>query len=136
MTKKEKSNGTKPSAENDDDSRSTGRYEGAAKRGRANKRRGYYYEKRLEKLARSAGLTALRNPGSGAYPGFKGDVVLEGQLVEIKSRKSGFAFDEHLEPDRGNRYLVTFDSGRRGAAPIVRMRWDDFVELLRRNDEA
>jgi hypothetical protein len=94
MTKKEKSNGTKPSAENDDDSRSTGRYEGAAKRGRANKRRGYYYEKRLEKLARSAGLTALRNPGSGAYPGFKGDVVLEGQLVEIKSRKSGFAFDE------------------------------------------
>lgn len=102
------------------------------KRGKASKRRGYYYEAKLVKLLRDAGFDAVRNPGSGAYPGFRGDVVLEGKLVEVKSRKSGFAFDEYLEPERGNWCLVTFDSGTVGSEPLVRLRLGTFTELLRR----
>ena len=104
------------------------------KMGRSNKRRGYYYEQRLVKLATAAGIAAVRMPLSGSVKGFEGDVRLNGGRVEVKSRKGGFSMDDILDPERGNDYLVTFTSfsGGRKREPILRMRLCDFFTLYKR----
>jgi len=68
----------------------------ASKRGRANKRAGDYYERRLEKLLVEWGLHCWRVPMSGALKkeGFEGDlkVSVYGRIrkVENKKRETGF----------------------------------------------
>ena len=102
----------------------------ASKRGKANKRRGYYYEKKLEAIALEHALGAQRMPGSGAYKGFPEDVHVAGLRHSVKSRKAGFAFDDELERE-GVFALVTFDSGKRGSDGIVRLKLGVYLRLLR-----
>ena len=98
------------------------------RQGRSNKRKGYYYEAKAVKLALDAGLDAKRQYGSGRVPGLPDDLVIEHEQYEVKSRKAGFAFDEILD-DPTIAALVTFSTAKRGLAPLVRLRFGDYLLL-------
>lgn len=97
-----------------------------ARQGRSNKRKGYYYEKRAADMAVDSGLDAKRQWGSGRVPGLPDDLVIQNEQYEVKSRKSGFAFDEILD-DPTIAGLITFSTAKRGLAPLVRLRYTDYL---------
>ena len=98
------------------------------KQGRSNKRKGYYWEAKAVKLALDAGLDAKRQYGSGRVPGLPDDLVIQNEQYEVKSRKSGFAFDEILD-DPTIAGLITFSTAKRGLAPLIRLRYTDYLFL-------
>lgn len=63
-----------------------------------NKQRGSAFEGKAVKIARDAGLTANKQPGSGVYADYPSDVVIENLLVECKK---GYT----LEKSDGSRYF-------------------------------
>lgn len=98
-----------------------------ARQGRNNRKRGNAAEYRLVNTALEAGLTAKRQPLSGAVKGFEGDVIIEGIRHSVKTSKRGFAYDSELED---NDALVTFHTFTRGKVPVVRIPLPRYLELL------
>ena len=79
-------------------------------------------------MALDAGLEAKRQYGSGRVPGLPDDLVIQNEQYEVKSRKSGFAFDEILD-DPTIAGLITFSTAKRGLAPLIRLRYTDYLFL-------
>lgn len=98
------------------------------KQGRSNKRKGYYYEAKALKMAEAHGLEGKRQWGSGRVPQLPHDLVVEGEYYEVKSRKGGFGFDDILN-DPTIAGLITINTGQRGQAPLVRLKWDHYLLL-------
>ena len=98
------------------------------RQGRSNKRKGYYYESKAVAMALAVGLDAKRVYASGRIPGLPDDLVIEHEQYEVKSRKAGFAFDEILD-DPTIAGLVTFSTAKRGLAPRIRLRYQDYLLL-------
>ena len=98
------------------------------RQGRSNKRKGYYYESKAVQLAHAAGLDAKRQWGSGRVPSLPDDLIIEGEQYEVKSRATGFAFDEILD-DESITGLITFSTAKRGLAPLIRLRYTNYLAL-------
>jgi Holliday junction resolvase len=99
-------------------------------------------EERVVKRARERGLEAARQPGSGIFPAFPNDVVVEGLLGEckVRSRHPNYSeMQEWLEGCQQNArrahfrgaFLVYNVKGSR--TPRVLLDLDLFLDLLKRN---
>ncbi|OOC42175.1 hypothetical protein [Thermosipho sp. 1074] len=93
--------------------------------GKSQRVKGYRGEYNLVKSLQEAGIDAKRIPLSGSVNGFKGDVVVEGLVGEVKVRKDGF---KRLYQWLENKDLLFLKADRK--AYLVVLRIDDFIDLF------
>lgn len=97
--------------------------------GSSSKRKGYRVENELVKYLRKRGVSAKRQPLSGAIADFPHDIAIDNPrlIVEVKARKSGSGFKTILNWMGKADVLVMkqdYDD------PIVAMPMDVFVDLI------
>lgn len=103
------------------------------------KARGTGWEVRLVNRAKKRGLSARRQPGSGVYPQYPNDVVVEGMLGECKMRTDHPSMAQMVEWLRGveanaakhefpGAFLAYNHKGSR--KPIVMIDLETFLGLL------
>ncbi len=94
--------------------------------GKMQKRKGYRVEHELVVKLKEMGLDAKRVPLSGATEFAKGDVVVNGLVLETKARKNGF---KQLYDWIEGKDALAVKADRKEY--LVVMRLDLFVKLLR-----
>jgi len=90
-------------------------------------RKGYRFEHAVEALARAHGHDCRRVPLSGSAPHWAGDLLLDGQIFEAKTRARGF---RTLHRWLNGRFGLVLGADRQPALVVLRL--EDYLTLGRR----
>ena len=97
------------------------------------KAKGTRAENEVVRLLNEAGISAKRQPMSGALKDYKGDVVLpDGDAFEVKNRESIAEYLWTWLAQGDAKYLVLRKNHH---DPLVLLKFDDLIELLRIKQE-
>jgi len=99
--------------------------------GKSQKRKGYRVERKLVQMFISEGITARRQPMSGAIVGFPHDLVVDilgGSSVEAKARANGEGF-KTIQRWKGSAEILILVEDRQ--LPTVVLDWKYFIHLVK-----